>query len=105
MTFKPGQSGNPGGRAVGSRNRKTLAVEAFTRLTCGVGAARRLDARRSGVARSSELLRDLQENTGAPPDRTRADCLYFPVNRGDEQHRSGRSAREGNPAACDALGG
>ena len=28
MTFKPGQSGNPGGRAVGSRNKKTLAAEA-----------------------------------------------------------------------------
>jgi hypothetical protein len=28
MTFQPGQSGNPAGRAVGSRNRKTLAVEA-----------------------------------------------------------------------------
>jgi hypothetical protein len=28
MTFKPGQSGNPAGRAVGSRNKKTLAVEA-----------------------------------------------------------------------------
>jgi len=27
MTFKPGQSGNPAGRAVGSRNKKTLAVE------------------------------------------------------------------------------
>jgi hypothetical protein len=28
MTFKPGQSGNPAGRAVGSRNKKTLAAEA-----------------------------------------------------------------------------
>jgi hypothetical protein len=28
MTFQPGQSGNPAGRAVGSRNKKTLAVEA-----------------------------------------------------------------------------
>jgi hypothetical protein len=28
MTFKPGQSGNPAGRAVGSRNKQTLAVEA-----------------------------------------------------------------------------
>jgi len=27
MTFQPGQSGNPAGRAVGSRNRKTLAME------------------------------------------------------------------------------
>jgi hypothetical protein len=27
MTFKPGQSGNPAGRAVGSRNKKTLAAE------------------------------------------------------------------------------
>ncbi len=27
MTFQPGQSGNPAGRAVGSRNKKTLAVE------------------------------------------------------------------------------
>jgi Family of unknown function (DUF5681) len=29
MTFKPGQSGNPAGRAVGSRNKKTLAAEAL----------------------------------------------------------------------------
>jgi hypothetical protein len=29
MTFQPGQSGNPAGRAVGSRNQKTLAVEAL----------------------------------------------------------------------------
>jgi hypothetical protein len=29
MTFKPGQSGNPAGRAVGSRNKQTLAVEAL----------------------------------------------------------------------------
>jgi uncharacterized protein DUF5681 len=29
MTFKPGQSGNPAGRAAGSRNKKTLAVEAL----------------------------------------------------------------------------
>src|SRR5262249_54144587 len=28
MTFQPGQSGNPAGRAVGSRNKKTLAAEA-----------------------------------------------------------------------------
>jgi len=28
MTFKPGQSGNPAGRAAGSRNKQTLAVEA-----------------------------------------------------------------------------
>ena len=28
MTFKPGQSGNPAGRAVGSRNKQTLAAEA-----------------------------------------------------------------------------
>jgi hypothetical protein len=28
MTFQPGQSGNPAGRAAGSRNKKTLAVEA-----------------------------------------------------------------------------
>jgi len=28
MTFKPGQSGNPAGRAAGSRN-KTLAAEAL----------------------------------------------------------------------------
>ena len=28
MTFQPGESGNPAGRAVGSRNRKTLAAEA-----------------------------------------------------------------------------
>jgi Family of unknown function (DUF5681) len=28
MTFKPGQSGNPAGRAAGSRNKKTLAAEA-----------------------------------------------------------------------------
>jgi Family of unknown function (DUF5681) len=28
MTFKPGQSGNPAGRAAGSRNQKTLAAEA-----------------------------------------------------------------------------
>jgi|GEM_PF-515222 len=28
MTFKPGESGNPAGRALGSRNKKTLAVEA-----------------------------------------------------------------------------
>jgi Family of unknown function (DUF5681) len=28
MTFQPGQSGNPAGRALGSRNKKTLAVEA-----------------------------------------------------------------------------
>ena len=28
MTFIPGQSGNPAGRAVGSRNKKTLAAEA-----------------------------------------------------------------------------
>ena len=28
MTFQPGHSGNPAGRAVGSRNKKTLAVEA-----------------------------------------------------------------------------
>ena len=28
MTFNPGQSGNPAGRAVGSRNKKTLAAEA-----------------------------------------------------------------------------
>ena len=28
MTFQPGQSGNPTGRAVGSRNKKTLAAEA-----------------------------------------------------------------------------
>jgi hypothetical protein len=28
MTFHPGQSGNPAGRAVGSRNKKTLAAEA-----------------------------------------------------------------------------
>jgi Family of unknown function (DUF5681) len=28
MTFRAGESGNPAGRAVGSRNRKTLAVEA-----------------------------------------------------------------------------
>jgi len=28
MTFQPGQSGNPAGRAVGSRNKQTLAVEA-----------------------------------------------------------------------------
>jgi hypothetical protein len=27
MTFKPGESGNPAGRAVGSRNKKTLAAE------------------------------------------------------------------------------
>ena len=27
MTFQPGQSGNPAGRAVGSRNKKTLAME------------------------------------------------------------------------------
>jgi hypothetical protein len=29
MTFKPGQSGNPAGRAAGSRNKKTLAAEAL----------------------------------------------------------------------------
>ena len=29
MTFKPGQSGNPAGRAIGSRNKQTLAVEAL----------------------------------------------------------------------------
>ena len=28
MTFQPGQSGNPAGRAAGSRNKKTLAAEA-----------------------------------------------------------------------------
>jgi len=28
MTFKPGQSGNPAGRAAGSRNKQTLAAEA-----------------------------------------------------------------------------
>ena len=28
MTFQPGQSGNPAGRTVGSRNKQTLAVEA-----------------------------------------------------------------------------
>jgi hypothetical protein len=27
MTFQPGQSGNPAGRAVGSRNKKTIAME------------------------------------------------------------------------------
>jgi hypothetical protein len=27
MTFQPGQSGNPAGRALGSRNKKTLAAE------------------------------------------------------------------------------
>ena len=29
MTFKPGQSGNPAGRAAGSRNKRTLAAEAL----------------------------------------------------------------------------
>jgi len=29
MTFKPGQSGNPAGRATGSRNKQTLAAEAL----------------------------------------------------------------------------
>jgi len=29
MTFKPGQSGNPAGRAAGSRNKQTLAAEAL----------------------------------------------------------------------------
>jgi hypothetical protein len=28
MTFQPGQSGNPAGRAAGSRNKKTIALEA-----------------------------------------------------------------------------
>ena len=37
MTFQPGESGNPAGRPRGSRNKKTLLLEALLRKVLGMG--------------------------------------------------------------------
>jgi Family of unknown function (DUF5681) len=37
VTFQPGESGNPAGRPRGSRNKKTLLLEALLRKVLGMG--------------------------------------------------------------------
>ncbi|HML12327.1 MAG TPA: DUF5681 domain-containing protein [Xanthobacteraceae bacterium] len=66
MTFQPGQSGNPAGRAVGSRNKKTLAVEAAL------------------FERAQELVDDLVERAkrGEPAAMRLAMERILPVGRG-----------------------
>src|SRR5215471_9782365 len=66
MTFQPGQSGNPAGRAVGSRNKKTLAVEAAL------------------FDRAQELVDDLVERAknGEPAAMRLAMERILPVGRG-----------------------
>ena len=69
MTFQPGQSGNPAGRAVGSRNKQTLAVEA--RL---FEHAQELvdDLVRREVARSAQTLGFEHFFAGRPADNNYA---------------------------------
>lgn len=50
MTFKPGQSGNPGGRAAGSRNKASLAVESLLQ-----GEAKNLTRRAVEVAMTGDV--------------------------------------------------
>jgi len=63
MPFQPGESGNPAGRPRGSRNKKTLLLEALLRKVLGMG-------RRSG----DPGMRRLIERTLAPrpPRKTAA---------------------------------
>jgi Family of unknown function (DUF5681) len=96
MTFQPGQSGNPASRAAGSRNRKTLALEAaffaraeafvaevLRRAMAGEPAAMRLCMERvlpvgrgrgasrgrdCGAANGGAALVNINENTAAARD-------------------------------------
>lgn len=70
--WQPGQSGNPKGRPVGARNRKTVIAEEFAKEGSEVARVV-LDAAKSGCMTAANLV--LQRLS--PPLRARAEKVQF----------------------------
>lgn len=75
MSFKKGQSGNPGGRPVGSRNKRTLAAKALDDASEDVAKAM-IEAARGGDTAAGKLVLERIQ----PPLRPRAETVQFDLD-------------------------
>jgi hypothetical protein len=94
MTFLPGQSGNPAGRPRGSRNKKTLALEALLDGESEALMQRLIDLSKMG----DDLAMRLCVERMLAPHRERPVPLKLPRIESDQDAR--RAAAE----VMDALG-
>jgi hypothetical protein len=94
MTFLPGQSGNPAGRPRGSRNKKTLAVEALLDGESEALMRRLIDLAKMG----DDLAMRLCVDRMLAPQRERPVPLKLPRIESDQD------ARRASAEVMDALG-
>jgi hypothetical protein len=80
MPFQPGQSGNPAGRPRGSRNKRTLLVEAVARAAGEALAGKAVELAREG---NSQALRACLSRL-VPVPRSRPVDFELPPIRGHE---------------------
>src|SRR5580700_4665030 len=94
MTFLPGQSGNPAGRPRGSRNKKTLALEALLDGESEALMQRLIDLAKMG----DDLAMRLCVDRMLAPQRERPVPLKLPRIESDQD------ARRASAEVMDALG-
>src|ERR1700745_2080091 len=75
MRFQPGQSGNPGGRPAGSRNKKTIAAQAVMEERAEEMATNLLDRAKNGEPAAMRLCMEQLVPTG----RNRRVAIELPV--------------------------
>ncbi len=75
MTFKVGESGNPNGRPVGSKNKKTLLAEELEQAASGVQAVVIAKALEGDMSAASLVMTRVH-----PPLRPRAERVQFELN-------------------------
>jgi hypothetical protein len=105
MTFQPGESGNPAGRPRGSRNKKTLLLEALLRKVLGMGkmggdARLRQLIERTLVSRPRKPIAARRpRRRGAVQQKRGGACKYQRKYKRDGQRRRG-TARGEKRGAC-----
>jgi hypothetical protein len=75
MRFQPGQSGNPGGRPIGSLNKKTIAVQAVMEERAEEMASNLLDRAKNGDPTAMRLCMEQL----VPSGRNRRVAIELPV--------------------------
>jgi hypothetical protein len=73
--FKPGQSGNPAGKAPGTKNKKTLLAEELEQAASGVQAVVIAKALEGDIQAAGLVLTRVH-----PPLRSRAERVQFDLN-------------------------